>query len=197
MKKWLLTLPFTLTSLTGFSATTPEASQTAYFAMGCFWCAEADMDKVHGVTSTTVGYMGGTQPNPTYDLVSSGKTHYLESIRVRFNPSQISYKQLLIHFWHNVDPTRDDGQFCDTGKQYAPRIFYTDNQQKIIAEQSKRDIAKQLSAPIKVAITPATTFYPAEQYHQNYYQKNPIRYKFYRFQCGRDSRLNTLWGTQK
>lgn len=196
MRRLLLACLLAISTLS-CSAAPSSTSETAYFAMGCFWCAQADFDKVRGVTSTTVGYQGGTTPNPNYQLVSSGRTNYVEAIKVVFNPEVISYPQLLVYFWHNVDPLRDDGQFCDRGKQYAPHIFYTSPQQQSAAEKSKTAIALQLKLPIKVAISKATTFYPAESYHQSYYKKNPLRYKFYRYRCKRDERLSQLWGPKK
>ena len=172
-------------------------TQTAIFAGGCFWCMQSDFDKVPGVISTEAGYTGDTKPtNPSYEFVSSGKSNYVEAIKVVFDPQKISYKNLLTVFWHNVDPTRNDGQFCDKGHQYRPEIFYTTHAQKNTARQSKTALEKsgQIKAPILVAISVAGSFYPAEEYHQEYYKKNPIRYRFYRYQCGRDKRLKALWG---
>jgi peptide-methionine (S)-S-oxide reductase len=194
MKKLLLSLTCVISLLATAPYTFAATTETAYFGMGCFWCAQHDFDEVKGVVKTTVGYIGGTRPNPTYGLVSSGTTKYVEGIKVEFNPKVIDYQKILTFFWHNVDPTRSNGQFCDSGRQYAPRIFYVDKKQEALAEASKKAVAEQLKLPIRVQISPATKFYPAEMYHQDYYKKNPIRYKFYRFQCGRDSRLKEIWG---
>ncbi len=166
----------------------------ATFAGGCFWCVQHDFDEVHGVISTTAGYTGGTKNNPTYEEVSSGATGHVEAVRVEYNPKEISYSELLNFYWHNIDPTRNDGQFCDEGAQYRPIIFYNNEQQKRLAIESKdKLIAEKKVQPILVEIRPMETFYPAEEYHQEYYQKNPLRYKFYRFNCGRDKKLKELW----
>ncbi len=170
-------------------------AETAYFAGGCFWCMQSDFDNVPGVTKTVVGYIGGTHPNPTYELVSSGTTNYAEGIEVTFDPNKISYTQLLQYFWHNVDPENARGQFCDTGHQYRSEIFYINDAQKKAAEQSKQALQKSAQLiQIATPISAAGKFYPAETYHQDYYKKNPVRYKFYRFNCGRDKRLKQLWG---
>lgn len=166
----------------------------ATFAGGCFWCVQHDFDEVHGVMSTTVGYTGGAKKDPTYEEVSSGTTGHVEAVRVEYNPKEISYSELLNFYWHDIDPTRNDGQFCDEGAQYRPIIFYNNEQQKQLAIESKdKFIAGKKIQPILVEIRPMETFYPAEEYHQEYYQKNPLRYKFYRFNCGRDKRLKEVW----
>ncbi|MBA3536093.1 MAG: peptide-methionine (S)-S-oxide reductase MsrA [Tatlockia sp.] len=164
----------------------------AIFAGGCFWCVEADFDKVPGVLQTISGYDGGSEPNPTYELVSSGKTQYVESLRVIFDSSKVSYQQLLDYYWHHIDPTVKDAQFCDKGRQYRSVIFYLDEEQKKAASAAKLALEKQLPI-IYTDIIPSTHFYQAEAYHQNYYQKNPLRYKYYRHQCGRDKRIGELW----
>lgn len=166
----------------------------ATFAGGCFWCTEADFDKVDGVVSTTSGYIGGHTENPTYKEVSGGGTGHTEAVEIRYDPDKVSYQELLDVFWVNHDPTTDDRQFCDKGRQYRPGIFYHDAEQKRLAEASKRQVDKEQPFPVVTEITEATTFYAAEEYHQDYYRKNPIRYKFYRFSCGRDARLEELWG---
>ncbi len=172
-----------------------ENTETAVFAGGCFWCVQHDFDQVPGVLSTTAGYAGGTTKNPTYEEVSAGGTGHLESVRVVFDPGKVTYPQLLNFYWHNIDPTRNDGQFCDTGDQYRPVIFYATEMQKKEAESSKTAwIQADQVKPILVEILPLGTFYPAEEYHQEYYKKNPVRYKFYRTTCGRDKRLKELWG---
>jgi peptide-methionine (S)-S-oxide reductase len=169
---------------------------TATFAGGCFWCMQPSYDKVPGVVSTAVGYTGGHLANPTYEQVSSGGTGHRESIEVVYDPSKVSYDKLLTIFWHNVDPTDNAGQFCDHGEQYRSAIFYHDEAQRRAAEASKKAIASSLRArdPIVTDILPASRFYPAEDYHQKYYQKSAYRYRFYRFNCGRDRRLSQLWG---
>lgn len=169
---------------------------TATFAGGCFWCMEGPFDKLDGVVSTTVGYTGGEVENPSYEQVSAGGTGHAEAVQVTYDPKQISYSELLEVFWRNIDPLTADGQFCDKGNQYRSAIFYHDYKQKRLAESSKAALAQsgRFEQPIVTEIQPATAFYPAEDYHQDYYQKNPIRYKFYRFTCGRDNRLQELWG---
>ena len=168
----------------------------ATFAGGCFWCMEGPFDKLEGVVSTTSGYTGGQKENPTYKQVSAGRTGHTEAVQIVYDPSKVSYKQLLEIFWVNHDPTEANGQFCDKGSQYRPGIFYHDEKQKTLAEASKEQIeqTKTFSEPVVTEITQASTFYPAEDYHQDYYVKNPFRYKFYRYGCGRDSRLEQLWG---
>jgi peptide-methionine (S)-S-oxide reductase len=168
----------------------------ATFAGGCFWCIEADFDKVPGVVSTTSGYIGGHKKNPTYKEVSAGGTGHAEAVEIAYDPARISYTKLLDVFWHNIDPTVRDRQFCDIGDQYRTAIFYHDAEQKRLAEQSKAALEKSRPFPqaIVTEIVPAGAFTPAEEYHQNYYLKNPVRYKFYRYTCGRDQRLEELWG---
>jgi peptide-methionine (S)-S-oxide reductase len=166
---------------------------TATFASGCFWCTEADFDKVAGVLSTTSGYTGGEVPNPTYEQVSSGGTGHAEAVRVVFDPSVVTYEQLLETFWRNVDPFVAHRQFCDVGTQYRPVIFVHDEGQRAAAEASKARMEQLFVEPILVAIAPAEAFYPAEAYHQDYYQRNSAQYRFYRFGCGRDRRLQEIW----
>jgi peptide-methionine (S)-S-oxide reductase len=168
----------------------------ATFAGGCFWCMEPPFDNLNGVVSTTSGYTGGQKVDPTYEEVSSGGTGHAESVEVLYDPAKVSYERLLDVFWQNVDPTVRDRQFCDTGHQYRTAIFYHDETQKRLAEQSKQalDRSKPFKDPIVTEMVPAGRFYPAEDYHQDYYKKNPVRYKFYRFNCGRDRRLEQLWG---
>ncbi|MDZ7379899.1 MAG: peptide-methionine (S)-S-oxide reductase MsrA [candidate division KSB1 bacterium] len=168
----------------------------ATFAGGCFWCMEPPFDKLEGVISTTSGYIGGHTTNPTYKEVSAGGTGHAEAVEIVYDPSKISYARLLEVFWRNIDPLTPNGQFCDKGTQYRAGIFYHDETQKQLAEASKQalEASKRFKAPIVTEITPASTFYPAEDYHQDYYLKNPLRYKFYRYNCGRDQRLHELWG---
>ncbi|QDT07839.1 Peptide methionine sulfoxide reductase MsrA [Rubripirellula lacrimiformis] len=166
----------------------------ATFAGGCFWCMEPPFDKMTGVLSTTSGYTGGRTPNPTYEAVKTGRTGHIESMQIVYDPSKVSYEQLLGLYWHNVDPIKANGQFCDEGGQYRTAIFYHDDEQKQAAEASKKATAKTLRARVRTEIIEATKFYPAEDYHQDYYTKNPTKYKFYRWTCGRDARLDALWG---
>jgi peptide-methionine (S)-S-oxide reductase len=166
----------------------------ATFAGGCFWCTEADFDKVDGVVSTTSGYTGGHKENPTYKEVSSGGTGHAEAVEIKYDPDKVTYQELLDVFWVNHDPTTVDRQFCDRGNQYRPAIFYHNAEQKRLAEASKEAVKKKVSFDVLTEITEASTFYPAEDYHQNYYKKNPVRYKYYRHGCGRDARLEALWG---
>ncbi len=170
--------------------------EKATFAGGCFWCMEPPFDRLEGVVSVTVGYTGGEKMNPSYEEVSSGTTGHAESVEVIYDSSKISYSKLLDVFWHNIDPTVKDRQFCDTGSQYRTAIFYHDEEQKRLAEQSKKmlEASKRLKSPVYTEIKPASTFYKAEEYHQKYYEKNPVRYKFYRWNCGRDQRLKEIWG---
>ncbi|HSS76611.1 MAG TPA: peptide-methionine (S)-S-oxide reductase MsrA [Thermoanaerobaculia bacterium] len=167
----------------------------ATFAAGCFWCVEAAFDKVPGVISTTSGYTGGSKKNPTYEQVSAGGTGHAESVEVAYDPTKVSYEKLLDAFWHNVDPLVKDRQFCDVGHQYRSAIFYRDENEKRLAEASKAEVQKRFKQAIQTEIVPAGPFYPAEEYHQDYYKKNPLRYKLYRSGCGRDRRLTELWGS--
>ena len=168
----------------------------ATFAGGCFWCMEPPFDRVPGVVSTTSGYTGGTKVDPSYEEVSAGGTGHAESVEVLYDPAKVTYEKLLDVYWHNVDPTVRDRQFCDTGHQYRTAIFTHDETQKRLAEQSKAALekSKPFKEEIVTEIVPAGRFYPAEEYHQDYYKKNPVRYKFYRYNCGRDRRLEQLWG---
>jgi peptide-methionine (S)-S-oxide reductase len=171
-------------------------TMTAVFAGGCFWCVEADFDKVDGVVSTISGYIGGKLDRPTYEQVSAGGTGHTEAVQVVFDPARVSYEKLVDHFWRTIDPTVKDRQFCDIGTQYRTGIFTQGDEQRRLALASKAALekTKPFAAPIVVEITPATTFYPAEDYHQDYYKRNPVRYAFYRNGCGRDQRLEELWG---
>lgn len=166
----------------------------ATFAGGCFWCMEPAFEKLQGVTAVVSGYTGGQKKNPTYEEVSSGSTGHAESVQVLYDPSKISYAELLKAFWHNVDPTQSDGQFCDIGNQYRSAIFYGTANEKQLAEKSKVEAQKQLQRPVVTQIVPASQFYAAEEYHQDFYKKNPVRYSTYRMGCGRDGRLKELWG---
>ncbi len=178
--------------------TTSPATAKAIFAGGCFWCVESDFDKIPGVISTTSGYTGGTTVNPSYEQVSAHGTGHAEAVLVVFDPARVSYLQLVEHFWHTIDPTTKDQQFCDVGTPYRTAIFALDAEQLKIAQASR--IALEKNKPFKELIVTevvlAGPFYPAEDYHQDYYRKNPIRYQYYRASCGRDSRLKKLWGEQ-
>jgi len=177
-------------------ATKNSNSQKAIFAGGCFWCMEPPFDKLDGVISTTSGYTAGHQKNPTYKQVSAGVTGHTEAIEIVFDPDKVSYEKLLEVFWLNIDPLNAKGQFCDYGTQYRTGIYYLDEQQQKLAEASLAGIKSKLNKPIATEIKAATQFYPAEDYHQNYYQVNPVRYNYYRWSCGRDQRLQELWGEQ-
>jgi peptide-methionine (S)-S-oxide reductase len=174
----------------------PAGAAKATFAAGCFWCTEEAFDKVPGVVSTTSGYMGGTKQKPTYTEVSSGTTGHTEVVQVVYDPAKVSYERLLEQFWLNHDPTVKDRQFCDVGSQYRPSIFYHTDEQKRLAEASKAKWEKEkpFVQPIVTPIVAAGEFWPAEDYHQDYYKKNPVRYKFYSTGCGRYARLDQLWG---
>jgi peptide-methionine (S)-S-oxide reductase len=175
----------------------PAKTAVATFAGGCFWCVEEAFDKVPGVLSTVSGYTGGTVANPTYEQVAGLKnTGHAESVRVTYDPAKVSYKQLVDWFWRNIDPTQAKGQFCDTGSPYRSAIFYHDEEQRQIAEESKAALAAsgRFKQPIVTEIVAAGPFYNAEDYHQDYYKKNPHRYQFYKFGCGRAQRLEQLWG---
>lgn len=188
-------LLFSGAALAGETKAMTGKTATATFAGGCFWCMEPPYDKLEGVISTTSGYTGGHKENPTYEEVSSGSTGHAEAVQIVYDPSKISYAQLLEVFWKNIDPTAKDAQFCDHGNQYRSAIFYHDDEQRRLAEESKEALIKSKKFPnVHTEIVALSKFYPAEDYHQDYYQKNPIRYKFYRFSCGRDNRLRELWG---
>ena len=179
-------------------AAAPMAAGTAKatFAGGCFWCVEADFDKVAGVLSTTSGYIGGNVANPTYEQVSAKQTGHAEAVEIVYDPAKVSYEQLVEHFWRTIDPTTKDRQFCDAGSPYRTAIFAHDGAQMKVAEASRAALekAKPFKEPIVSQIVMAGPFYPAEAYHQDYYKKNPLRYKYYRTSCGRDARLAELWG---
>ena len=178
-------------------ATQAKAPATAVFAGGCFWCMEPPFDALTGVTATTSGFTGGHQPNPSYKDVSAGGTGHVEAVRIKYDPARLSYRELLDVYWRNIDPVDDGGQFCDRGQEYLSAIFYQNEEEKRLAEQSKAAIEKRLGRAVATAIRPAVQFYAAEDYHQDYYRKNPLRYKYYRYSCGRDQRLEELWGAQK
>jgi peptide-methionine (S)-S-oxide reductase len=170
--------------------------KAAVFAGGCFWCMEHPFDELDGVVSVTSGYTGGSKANPTYQEVSAGITGHTEAVQVVYDPAKVSYQKLVDVFWRNIDPLTANAQFCDHGTQYRSAIFYRDDEQKRVAEASKEALTKsgRFDKPIVTQIAQASTFWPAEDYHQHYYKTNPVRYKFYRYNCGRDQRLEQLWG---
>lgn len=171
-----------------------DTLEVATFAGGCFWCMEEAFDEVPGVVSTTSGYTGGRLESPTYEQVSGGDTGHVEAVQVIFDPAVVSYERLLDAFWRNVDPTDDGGQFCDRGPQYVSVVYVRNERQRRLAEASKEALAESRPFPILTPILPATTFWTGESYHQDYYRKNPVRYRFYKFNCGRKARLDDLWG---
>jgi peptide-methionine (S)-S-oxide reductase len=191
-------------SLAQTAVPTPAKTERAIFAGGCFWCMEAPFDVLNGVVSTTSGYIGGQKESPTYNEISTGYTGHTEAVEIVYDPQKVSYKRLLEVFWVNIDPVTKDQQFCDVGNQYRSGIFYVNEEQKKLALESKELLNKGqafgtakpvgFSKGVVTEVTQAPKFWPAEAYHQDYYIKNPIRYKGYRYNCGRDARLNTLWG---
>ena len=202
--KLLLFLGFTVGTLLGAGGSlaapgAPAAQQLkkATFAGGCFWCMEQPFEELPGVVSVTSGYTGGQKKNPSYEEVSAGGTGHAEAVQIVYDPAKIGYGKLLDRFWHNIDPTVKDRQFCDKGNQYRSGIFYHDEEQRRLAQQSKKALEanKPFKEPVVTEIVTASQFYPAEEYHQKYYKKNPIRYKYYRTSCGRDKRLRELWGS--
>ncbi len=190
-----MALMVVLVAATGSAGHAAEQAK-AVFAGGCFWCMEEAFEKVEGVVSVTSGYMGGQKTNPTYEEVSAGNTGHAESVEVLYDPAKVSYQKLLDHFWKNVDPLTPNAQFCDHGSQYRAVIFYGNEEEKRLADASKQAIeqSKRFKEPIVTQIAMASKFYPAEDYHQDFYKKNPIRYKFYKTSCGRVNRLEQVWG---
>jgi methionine-S-sulfoxide reductase len=191
----LVAMTATLSATTA-RATQDSATARAIFAGGCFWCMEKPFEALDGVVAVTSGYVGGSKENPTYEEVSSGTTGHAEAVLVEYDPARIGYDQLLDVFWKNVDPTDAGGQFCDRGNQYRTGIFATTDEQEAQARASRQALDASGILPMRVVteITRAGTFWPAEDYHQDYYKRNPIRYKFYRYNCGRDKVLDGLWG---
>ncbi|OGP20905.1 MAG: peptide-methionine (S)-S-oxide reductase [Deltaproteobacteria bacterium RBG_16_66_15] len=203
MKPFLLPILFLAPLLA--AARPSEGAQTvpagrtlakATFAGGCFWCMEHPFDELAGVVSVTSGYTGGQKMNPTYREVSDGGTGHAEAVQVVYDPAVVSYKRLLDVFWRNIDPTVTDRQFCDVGTQYRSAVFYHDEEQRRLVDESLRELErnKPFKEKIVTQVAPASEFWPAEEYHQHYYKKNPLRYQFYRAGCGRDARLKQLWG---
>lgn len=195
---------FAATSLFAANAPPPGKAapaaqlQKATFAGGCFWCMEHPFDELPGVVSVTSGYIGGHKKNPTYQEVSAGGTGHAEAVQVVYHPARISYDKLLTRFWHNIDPTVKNRQFCDVGDQYRSAVFYHSDEQRRLALRSKQALesAGRFKGPVVTEVVAASEFYPAEDYHQQYYKKNPIRYSYYRLSCGRDKRLKELWGDE-
>jgi len=192
-----------ITQLTVFGASNlfaaesaPAARAQATFAGGCFWCMETAYEGIPGVLAVTSGFSGGPEKNPTYHDVSAGRTGHMESVQVDYDPRRISYSRLLTIYWHNIDPTQGDGQFCDHGKQYRSAVFYRNAEERRLVQASERAAAAQIriKKPFVTRILPFTAFYPAEEYHQDYYKKNPANYHSYRAGCGRDRRLMEIWG---
>ena len=176
-------------------ADSTRATATAVFAGGCFWCLEADFDKLSGVIATESGYTGGKTPNPTYHQVGAGGTGHTEAVRVSYDPAKASYQQLVDYFWRHIDPTVKDRQFCDIGSQYRSAIYWQNEAERKIVEASRDALLKSGKLPqVLTEIAAASAFYPAEEYHQDYYKKNPIRYAYYRRGCGRDARVHEIWG---
>lgn len=180
----------------GIQTTEAAAPAKAYFAGGCFWCMEEAFEKVEGVVAVVSGYMGGSVPAPTYEQVSAGRTGHAETVEVSYDPAKVSYQKLLEAFWRNIDPVTPNAQFCDHGDQYRAAVFYETAEEQRLAEESKQALerAHRFTQPIVTQIAKASTFYPAEDYHQDFYKKNPVRYKYYKFTCGRAQRLEALWG---
>jgi peptide-methionine (S)-S-oxide reductase len=192
---WIGIVPMSALATENHSTSNPQL-EVATFAGGCFWCMVSPFAKLPGVVSITSGYTGGHVKDPSYEQVSSGGTGHVEAVQMKYDPQKVSYEKLLDVFWHNVDPTAADHQFCDYGAPYRSEIFYHTEEQKHLAERSKAEIekSKPFKDPIVTKITAASAFYEAEEYHQDFYKKNPIRYKYYRYHCGRDQRLEELWG---
>ena len=191
--KWItLTIAIALS----FFAHTASAQQLekAVFAGGCFWCVESDFDKIPGVTATISGYTGGKTKDPTYQQVTAGGTGHYEAVEITYDPAKVSYDALLTAFWHSVDPTDDGGQFCDRGQSYETAVFVANEKERSLAEASENAAQKMVDKPIVTPILAAGPFYAAEDYHQNYYKKNPLRYNYYRWGCGRDNRIKEVWG---
>lgn len=177
------------------SASKAPETKTAIFAGGCFWCSEADFEKLPGVIDAESGYTAGKTVNPTYEQVSAGSTGHTEAVRVSYDPKTVSYPQLLDHFWRNIDPTVKNRQFCDIGTQYRSGIYWQNEGERRAAEASRDALLASRKVPrIETEIIAASTFYPAEEYHQDYYRKNSVRYAYYRLSCGRDARLKQIWG---
>ena len=199
MKRLILATMIGIALSASLAAAPARAGEAvAIFAGGCFWCMEPPYDKTEGVISTTSGYTGGHVPNPSYKDVSAGTTGHIEAVKIVYDPEKVSYEKLLYIFWRNIDPIRKNAQFCDEGAQYRSAIFPQDEAQREAAEKSKADLEAtgRFTRPIVTEILDAAPFYAAEDYHQDYYLKNPNRYAYYRWSCGRDARLEQIWGSE-
>jgi peptide-methionine (S)-S-oxide reductase len=194
LQSFLATLTLGILISTSAFAATGKGYEEAIFAGGCFWCMEGPYDKLDGVISTTSGYTDGQLKNPTYRQVSSGNTGHTEAVKIVYDPSKISYERLLEVFWVNIDPLTANAQFCDHGTQYRSGIYYLNDAQKSAAMASLKRVQERFKKPVATEIDKASEFYTAEEYHQDYYKKNPVRYKYYRWRCGRDQRLQEIWG---
>ena len=196
---WIAFLCSSAFSASAYAQSKPAAPAKATFAGGCFWCMEEAYEKLPGVISAVSGYMGGRTRNPTYEQVSTGGSGHAEVVQVQYDPTKITYEKLVEAFWRNVDPTQRDGQFCDHGSQYRSAIFYQGEEQKKAADASRAALekSKPFKGEIVTQIVPAAEFYPAEEYHQDYYKKNPVRYKVYKTGCGREARLQAVWGRRE
>jgi peptide-methionine (S)-S-oxide reductase len=193
---WRLAIGVGLASAGMATAQAPPARATATFAGGCFWCMEGPFEKLPGVLSVTSGYAGGSVKQPTYEQVTSGRTGHAEVVQVIYDPAQVGYEKLLHVFWRNVDPLTPNAQFCDRGSQYRSAIFFHDDAQRLAAEKSRAELATRFGKPIVTEVVKLDAFWPAEEYHQDFYRKNPVRYQSYRMGCGRDARLRELWGAE-
>lgn len=201
MRRWLNNTAIVIVAVLGGAGSVPAATDgdgeaQAIFAGGCFWCMEPPYDKLEGVTATTSGYTGGDFENPAYEDVTGGDTGHYEAVRVTYDPDRISYERMLEVYWRNVDPFDDGGQFCDRGSSYRTAIFYSNEEQRALAEESLARMQERFDQTIVTPLLPAQTFWSAEDYHQNYYEENPLRYRYYRYSCGRDARLEEIWGDE-
>ena len=191
--KWIILTIFAALSLLAHAASAQQLEK-AVFAGGCFWCVESDFDKVPGVVSTVSGYTGGKTKDPTYRQVTAGGTGHYEAVEITYDPAKVSYEMLLAAFWRSVDPTDDGGQFCDRGQSYETAVFVANDKERTLAEASKKAAQELLDKPIVTPVLAAGPFYAAEDYHQNYYKNNPLRYRYYRYSCGRNRRVKEVWG---
>ena len=195
MKKTIVAMG--LTALTALTTAAHAATATAVFAGGCFWCTESDFEKLPGVVAAESGYTGGKIANPTYEAVSAGSTGHTEAVRVTYDPDKVSYSQLVEYFWHTIDPSEKDSQICDMDNQYRTGIYWDSEAERQVAQASKAALLKSgLFKEVNTEVKHADPFYLAEDYHQDYYKKNPIRYKYYRLNCGRDAQIKRVWKTE-
>jgi len=197
MRNWLAFFLLLFAGVLSTPVSAQSRTSTAVFAGGCFWCTESDFDHIAGVTETLSGYTGGRTRNPTYEQVSAGNTGHIEAVRIVYDPSRVSYATLVERFFRTIDPLDAGGQFCNRGDQYRSAIFVANAAERRIAEAAKARAARQLGRPIATEILPRGVFYRAEAYHQNYYTRNSVRYRFYRWNCGRDARIEAVWGVAR